>query len=93
MRGFSLIEILVVMLIASLMILLVPPLFSGSLSRVTMNSVADQVSISLKRAKNQAIARGEAVPWILDIKNKSFQIGVSGKTKQLDKDIEIVLTL
>ncbi len=92
MRGFTLVEMLVVLVLASLMLLLIPPLFSGSVARVNLNSQAEQVSVSLRRARSQAVASADSVPWIMDVEEHSYQIGTSGKPRQLDKNIEITFT-
>lgn len=92
MRGFTLIEVLVVLLLASLMLLLVPPLFSGSVMRVSMNSTTDQMASSLRRARSRAVAHARSVPWILDLQDKYYQIGEQGNAKYLDDEIKISLT-
>ena len=92
MRGFTLIEMLVVLVIASLLLLVVPPLFSNSVKRVSMNSQVDQVVFSLKRARSQAVARLTPVPWILDLEDKSYQVGEEGRLKYLDDSLELSLT-
>lgn len=92
MRGFTLVEMLVVLVLASLMLMLVPPLFSGSVTRVNFESQADKIAMSLRRARSQAIARAEPVPWILDVEEHLFQIGEDGKAGKIDKDIQLTLT-
>lgn len=92
MRGFTLIEILVVLLLAALMLALVPPLFSSSVSRAGMSALAEKVAASLRRTRSQAVFRGESVPWHLDIEQGIFQIGDAGRKQQLNKDVSITLT-
>ena len=92
MRGFTLVEMLVVLMLASLMLLLVPPLFSGSVARVSLGSQAEKMQVSLRRARSQAIASARAVPWILDVNEHVYQIGTEGKTYELDDNIEIAFT-
>ena len=92
MRGFTLVEMLVVLVLASLMLMLVPPLFSGSVARVNFESQADKIAMSLRRARSQSIARSEPVPWILDVEEHLYQIGDEGKTRKLDEDIQLSFT-
>ena len=91
MRGFTLVEMLVVLLLVSLLLLLVPPLFSNSLTRVNMNTQAEKLSVSLRRARSQALARAEPVPWILDVEEHFYQIGLQGKPNRIDEKIQISL--
>lgn len=92
MRGFTLIEMLVVLVIASLLLLLVPPLFSKSVIRVSMNSQVDQLTTSLRRARSQAVAQSRSVPWIISVEDKSYQIGEKGDQKFLDDKLDVSLT-
>ena len=92
MRGFTLVEMLVVLVIASLLLLLVPPLFSKSVIRVGMNSQVNQVITSLKRARSQAVAQLKPVPWIMDLEEKSYQVGEAGRQKFIDDEFELSLT-
>lgn len=85
-------EMLVVLVLASLMLLLIPPLFSGSVGRVSMNTQVDRISVSLRRARSQAIASAEPVPWILDVEDNFFQIGSSGRQRTIDRNITLSLT-
>ena len=47
-RGFTLLEILVVMVIAGLMIALVPPLFSGAVSGTKLKASARDLAVVLR---------------------------------------------
>lgn len=92
MRGFTLVEMLVVLLLASLLVLLVPPLFSGVVSGATLNASAERIAMGLRRAQSRAIASSESVPWMLDLEAKFFQIGASGKRHALDQNLTLSLT-
>jgi len=83
---------LVVLVLASMLLLLVPPLFSSSVTQAGLQSLAEKVAASLRRTRSQAVFRGESVPWQLDLDQGIFQIGSTGKEHRIDKGISVSLT-
>lgn len=54
-RGFTLLELLVVMAIVGLLFAIVPPLFSGAVPSVRLKAAARDLVVSLRQARAQAI--------------------------------------
>ena len=59
--GFTLLELLVVLAIASLLVALVPPLVSAAVPGTRIKVAARELAITLRDARNQAISHSTAV--------------------------------
>ena len=81
--GFTLIELLVVMAVLALVLLVVPPMFSGSLSRAELGSAAREVAAGLREARSRAIARNREVVFTLDVESRRYRIGDEAAARRL----------
>ncbi|MBK1722102.1 GspH/FimT family pseudopilin [Thiocystis violacea] len=66
-RGFTIVELLVVMAIAALIMTAVPTLFSAALPGIEMKSAARRTVATLRLARESAIRRGEDQALLVDI--------------------------
>lgn len=66
MRGFTLLELLVVLLLVGLLTALVPPLFSGAVPGARLKAAARDLAATMHAARSQAIARNDIVAVHLD---------------------------
>lgn len=90
-RGFTLIELMVVLAILALAYALVPPLFSGGPSTAEMQGAARQVAAGLRKARNQAVTRrGEAL-FTLDAGRGSFSVSGDSRSYPLPEGLEVRL--
>src|SRR3989338_1797637 len=71
-RGFSLLELIVVMTIIGIIAALVPPLMTHSLTKLKMKTTAKEISASLRFARNQAISKKIPQFFFLDIDLKKY---------------------
>lgn len=71
-RGFSLLELIVVMTIIGIIAALVPPLMTGSLTNLKMKTTVKEISASLRFARNQAISKKAPHFFFLDIDSKKY---------------------
>ncbi len=85
-RGFTLIEILVVLVIASLMVSLVPPLFSGAVSSTQLKGSARDLAIALRETRSKAIIHNSEQLVYLDLKTPRYRIG-NAKPQTLPEDV------
>lgn len=90
--GFSLLEIMVVMVIAGLMIALVPPLFSGAVSGTQLKGSARDLAIVLRETRSQAIIRNTEQLVHLDLETARYRVG-SGKPQALPEDVSMAVQL
>lgn len=91
-RGFTLLELLVVFAIGAMLVALVPPAFDrlrdGSQYRDTVRAMVAE----LKRARQQAMAYGQAVAFQVHLSNRQF--GIRGQTvKDIPAALEIRTTV
>jgi general secretion pathway protein H len=86
--GFTLLELLVVMLIASLMVTLVPPLFSAAVPGARLKGAAHDLTVALRHTRNQAITRNTEVAVILEQEPLQYRIA-GGKPRPLPKGVKL----
>lgn len=90
-RGFTLIELLVVMTILGLMLATVPPMFSNSLSVVSLRGAAHDIAAGLRAARSEAITRNREAALNLDLEAHRFTVAGDERTRSLPSDIEVSL--
>lgn len=73
--GFTLLEILVVLVIAGLMLTLVPPLFGGAVSGVRLKGAARELTVVLRETRSQAIIRNAELTIDLDLESPAYRVG------------------
>jgi len=73
-RGFTLIELMVVLAIAALVLTLVPPIFSAAMPGVELRSAARRTMASLSLARETAIRTGAAVALIVDVEQRKLEL-------------------
>ena len=90
--GFTLMEILVVMVIAGLMIALVPPLFSGAVSGTKLKGSVRDLAVILRETRSQAIITNREQVVQLDLETARYRVA-DGKPRTLPEGIEIAVEL
>jgi len=84
--GFTLLEIMVVMVIAGLMIALVPPLFSSAVSGTKLKGSARDLAIVLRETRSKAIIHNTEQLVHLDLKQPRYRVG-NGKIQALPENV------
>jgi len=90
-RGFSLIELLVVLLIASLLIALVPPLFSGAVAGTELRSTARSLSAALRLTRSRSITSGQQHALTLDLTQRWFSVAGSPRKRPIPSGLAVQL--
>ena len=80
-HGFTLLELLVVLVIAVLLVAVVPPLISGMSGATELRSAARQVAAGLRFARNEAVTRQREAVLTLDLSKHRF--AVSGDPREI----------
>ncbi len=90
-RGFTLLELLVVLVIAVGVMGLVIPRLSGLSGTTQLKSSARQLAAGLRSARNQAVSKQQEAVLKLDLEKHQFS--VSGRSRQvsLGKNIQLKL--
>ena len=73
--GFTLLELLVVMLIVGLLVALVPPLFSGAVPGAKLKAAVRDLAVTLRLARNQSITRDVETQVYLNLESPAYAIG------------------
>ena len=92
-QGFTLLELLVVLALATLLIALVPPLISAALPGVELKSSARKVAAGLRLAREEAIRHGRDVAMIVDLEDHSYQVEGTFRRVVLPKGVELSLVV
>ena len=90
-RGFTLLEILVVLVIGVLLVALVPPLLSGMSGATELRGAARQLAAGLRNARNEAITRQREAVLTLDLAQHRF--GVTGDLRAIKLPDSVALKL
>jgi len=83
MRGFTLLELLVVLVIISLMSVLVVPQLTGSLARMNLQTASKKISASLRYARSQAASEKITYVAIFDFEKDRLSIMTGQKASDL----------
>lgn len=88
--GFTLLEILVVLVITTLLFTLIPPLFSGALPGVRLKGAARDLAVVMREVRSQAIITNTEQTIHLDTETHAYHVG-SGKPSALPEGITIIM--
>lgn len=91
MRGFTLLELLVVLGILLLIITVVPPSLSPALDKVRTRSAARDVVAVLRLARNTAVASGRETTLSVDVSGR--QISLNDRIRHLALPGDAVISL
>ena len=80
-HGFTLLEVLIVLVIGVLLVALVPPLLSGMSGATELRGAARQLAAGLRNARNEAVARQREAVLTLDLERRRF--GVTGDPREI----------
>lgn len=86
-RGFTLLEVMVVLTILALTLSLVVPAVSRGVSP-SLDSVAQDLSTGLRQARNLALGRQQATTFVIDLENHVYFVN-SEERNSISRDIKI----
>ena len=90
-RGFTLLEVVVVMVIIAAATVLGAMAATGGMDRMRVQSTAKQIAANLRYARAQALASGESRTFVLDVAGHRWQ-GVDDRQGRIPDDIRIEFT-
>jgi general secretion pathway protein H len=90
-RGFTLLELLVVMVVMLMILTLVPPMVAGSLPGTKLKAAARGLAAGLSQARSQAITSQRPVMLVLDVEGRRYRVAGQPREHQLPKDLELKL--
>jgi general secretion pathway protein H len=90
-RGFTLLELLLVLVIAAAGYALVVRITSGGVSGAELKSAARAVAAGLRDARGAAIATQESAVMTLDLEHRSFEVSGGRGPRALPERLELKL--
>jgi general secretion pathway protein H len=90
-RGFTLIEMLVVLTIAALLVGLALPRLTGAQEKARLRTAAHQVATALRITRSLAMTRGRTEAFILDTANGAFEAGPTAPPGRLPSGVRLAL--
>jgi general secretion pathway protein H len=90
-RGFTLVELLVVLAIAGLMLAVTPPLITAALPGIELKAAARRTAGALRLAREIAIAEGRDAAWVVDIEQHRYAIEGDHRGGSLPGGLELEL--
>ena len=90
-RGFTLVELLVVLAIAGLMMAVAPPLISSVMPGVELKAAARRTAGALRLAREIAIADGSDAAWVIDIDSNRYRIEGDHRGGSLPAGLDVEL--
>ena len=90
-RGFTLIELMMVMAVLALMLVLISPTFSTALPGVSLKAAARTLAGGLRHARSRAIALNQEVALAIDVESRRYAIVGANTAGKLPGEGEIRL--
>ena len=90
-RGFTLIEMVVVLAILAVVTALVMPTLAGAADKAELRAAARDVAGALRMTRSLAIRRGHTEALVLDTSDRQFRIDPSGAVERLPPSIDLLL--
>jgi general secretion pathway protein H len=90
-RGFTLLELLVVLAIIALLLAITPPLITAAIPGAELKASARRVAAGLRLAREEAIRTGHDVTFTLDLETHSFEVDGRFRQGKLPKGLDLKL--
>lgn len=90
--GFTLLELVVVLALATALIAIVPPLITAAIPGVELKSSSRRIAAGLRLAREEAIRTGRDIAFTLDLEQRSYRIDGNFRKIGLPKGLDLKLT-
>ena len=90
-RGFTLLEVMVVLVIMALILVIVPPFLPNVMASIHVKSAARELAASLKHARTQAIDHQQETTLIVNVDERNYTLNKKLKTLTLPIDASLSL--
>jgi general secretion pathway protein H len=89
--GFTLLELLVVLALATLLLALAPPLITSALPGVELKAAARRVTSGLRLAREEAIRSGRDRAFLIDVEERLIEVEGGYRSTSLPQDLDVKL--
>jgi general secretion pathway protein H len=90
-RGFTLLELLLVLLLLGLLYGLAAPMLGAGSTGLDMKAASRQLAAGLRKARGVAVAERREAVLTLDVEGRTFSLTGDPKTYSLPKQLELAL--
>lgn len=90
-RGFTLLELLVVLAVIGLVMVAVPMMIAGGRPGPETRAAALEIASALRQTRGESIARFRPVTFLVDVDEKRYRIGANGAEKVLPEQMALAL--
>lgn len=90
-RGFTLVELMVVLAIAALLLVVAAPSLMHAMPGATLKAAASDVAMGLRRTQSQAIVANADRHFVVDVDRRRATIGEDAKPLKLPPDVHLSL--
>ena len=90
--GFSLFEIIVVLVLISIVMLIVPPMFSAGVSNAEMKTTARKIASLLRKERSAAILSRQTASFRLDVNRKIYQSKQQQEAVEIPRALSVAMT-
>ena len=90
-RGFTLIEVVVVLAILALVTALALPLMSGAQSKADTQTAAREVAAGLRTTRDLAMMHGHAEAFSIDTASGAFRAGSTTSPRRIPRGVRLIL--
>jgi general secretion pathway protein H len=90
-RGFTLIELVIVLGIAALVLAIALPMLSGTSARAQFKAAAHEIAAALRETRSRAIASGRSTALIVEVREGLYRVDTSAVPHSLPKGVRLVL--
>ena len=89
-RGFTLIEMLVVLTVAALIVGIALPRLTGASEKAALRTAAHQLAAALRNTRSLAMTSGRTEAFVIDTANGAFRAGPTAP-RQLPRGLQLAL--
>lgn len=90
-RGFTLIEMMVVLALLALISAMILPMMGGSQAKADVQAAARELAAGLRTTRNLAMMRGHSESFLVDTGNGSFRAGKGSAARRIPGGVQAVL--
>ena len=91
-RGFTLLELVVVLALATALIAIVPPLITAAIPGIELKSSSRRIAAGLRLAREEAIRTGRDIAFTLDLEQHTYRVDGNFRQVSLPEGLALKLT-
>jgi general secretion pathway protein H len=90
-RGFTLVELLVVLAILALVMTLIPPFLAGGQARAELTTATREIAAALRETRSLAIREGRSAAFVVDGRTGTYRAAGGTPARQVPAGLSVAL--